>query len=176
LPAAPIIATMVRSPVGTLRLARMKLCPMSEDEFQRWRERSIESYGADVARATGRPVEAARERASKQIGEMLPDGLNSANTWLMIICDDNDVRAGTLWIGKHPEHDNTAYIYDIEVDESRRGEGLGRAALIAAEQLVRDAGFREIGLNVFGFNDTAQRLYASLDYRVIATQMTKRLG
>jgi hypothetical protein len=68
----------------------------------------------------------------------------------MIICDDGHAPVGTLWIGMHPEHGDCAFIYDIEVDESRRGEGLGRAS-------------------------TAQRLYTSLDYHVVATQMTKRL-
>lgn len=165
----------MRAPVGGLRLARVKLRPMSDDEFEQWRERAFESYARDVARATGRPIDAARKRAREQGAQLLPEGLNSANTWLLTICDDSDTPVGALWIGRHPEHRDSAYIYDIEVDESRRGEGLGRAAMIAAEELVRGVGLREIGLNVFGFNAAAQRLYASLDYRVVATQMTKRL-
>ncbi len=148
---------------------------MSEGEFEQWWDATMESYAQDLAQATGRPLEAARKRASVQGAEMLPHGLRSANTWLMIICDDSDALVGTLWVGRHPERDDCAYVYDIEVDESRRGEGLGRAAMLAAEELVRDAGFREIGLNVFGFNEAAQRLYASLDYRIVATQLTKRL-
>jgi hypothetical protein len=35
---------------------------------------------------------------------------------------------------------------------------------------------REIGLNVFGFNDGARRLYESLGYRVLTVQMTKTLS
>ena len=45
----------------------------------------------------------------------------------------------------------------------------------AAEALVTAAGIGEIGLNVFGFNVPAQALYASLGYRVVATQMAKVL-
>lgn len=148
---------------------------MSDGEFEQWWPRAIETYAQDLARATGRPVEAVRERVRAQGLQMLPDGLRSANTWLMVICDDSDAPAGTLWIGRHSDHDDCAFIYDIAVNESRRGEGLGRAAMLAAEELVRDAGFRELGLNVFGFNESAQRLYASLGYRVVATQMTKRV-
>jgi ribosomal protein S18 acetylase RimI-like enzyme len=129
----------------------------------------------DGARATGRPVEATRERAREQGSQLLPDASTSANIWLLTICDDSDVPVGRLWIGRHREHDDSAYIYDLEVDECRRGEGLGRAAMLAAEELVREAGLQEIGLNVIGFNDTAQRLYESLGYRVVSMQMTKRL-
>ena len=153
----------------------VKLRPMTDEEFDEWHEQQLESYAADIARATGRPIEAARERARVQDAQLLPDGQSTANTWLMTICDDDGAAVGTLWIGCHPGRAESAFIYDIEVDESRRGEGLGRAAMIAAEDLVKTAGFQKIGLSVFGFNESAQRLYASLDYRVIATQMTKIL-
>jgi ribosomal protein S18 acetylase RimI-like enzyme len=92
-----------------------------------------------------------------------------------MMCDGGGASVGTLWIGPHAERSDAAYIYDTHVDESRRGEGLGRTAMLAAEELVKAAGFHEISLNVFGFTDVAQRLYTSLGYRVVATQMTKRL-
>jgi len=47
--------------------------------------------------------------------------------------------------------------------------------MVAAEDVVRRAGLSELGLNVFGFNEAARRLYDSLGYRVVATQMTKTL-
>jgi ribosomal protein S18 acetylase RimI-like enzyme len=148
---------------------------MTNDEFQQWHGRAVEVYAEDIARATGSPIEAARDRVRVQDAQLLPDGLATANTWLMMICDDSGAVAGTLWIGPHSGRGDGAYIYDIEVHESRRGEGLGRAAMIAAEDLVKNAGRRVIGLSVFGFNDAAQRLYTSLDYRVVSTQMTKHL-
>jgi ribosomal protein S18 acetylase RimI-like enzyme len=160
---------------GTPSLARVRLRPMTEDEFEQWWAGSVESFAQNLARATGISLDAARERARLQGGEMLPMGVRSADVWLMTICDDDDAAAGALWIGRQPGRDDCAFIYDIAVAESRRGEGLGRAAMLAAEDLVRDAGFREIGLSVFGFNEPARRLYDSLDYRVVATQMTKRL-
>jgi ribosomal protein S18 acetylase RimI-like enzyme len=148
---------------------------MTEGEFEEWLARAIESYAENVARATGRPIEAAHERAHVLAAQLLPDGRDTAGTWLMTIREDSDAAVGALWIGPHPERNDSAYIYDIEIHESRRGEGLGRAAMLAAEELMRDAGIREIGLSVFGFNETAQRLYTSLNYRVVAIQMTKHL-
>jgi ribosomal protein S18 acetylase RimI-like enzyme len=148
---------------------------MTSEEFDVWHRRAVESYAADIARATGMAIEGARDRVRGQDAQMLPDGRSTADTWLMTICDDSGAAVGTLWIGRQPERDDSAFIYDIEVHESRRGEGLGRAAMIAAEELVKAAGFQKIGLSVFGFNERAQRLYTSLDYRVVATQMTKHL-
>ena len=48
--------------------------------------------------------------------------------------------------------------------------------MLAAEDVVREAGLAEVSLNVFGFNDVARRLYDSLGYRVVSTAMTKTLG
>ncbi len=118
---------------------------MSDDEFEQWWERAIEAYAHDLARATGRPVDGARERARQQGARMLPDGRRSADTWLMVICDDSDAAVGTLWIGRHPDYDDCAYIYDIAVDESRRGAGLGRAARLAAEVPGPRRGLSRVG-------------------------------
>ena len=79
-----------------------------------------------------------------------------------------ELKEGLNRIGRSPGN-------DIEIHEPWRHRGFGRAAMVAAEQIVRDAGTGEIGLNVFGFNEPARRLYDSLGYRVVATQMTKRL-
>lgn len=80
-----------------------------------------------------------------------------------------------MWLGAHPERSGDAFVYDLEISESVRRRGYGRAAMLAAEQVVRSAGMSEIGLNVFGFNGSARALYESVGYRVVATQMTKTL-
>ena len=63
----------------------------------------------------------------------------------------------------------------MQIDEARRGEGLGRAAMLAAEQVAREAGWSALGLNVFGHNPRARGLYDSLGYEVAATTMAKPL-
>jgi GNAT superfamily N-acetyltransferase len=62
------------------------------------------------------------------------------------------------------------------IEEEHRGKGYGRAAMLAAEQVVQAAGMTHIALNVFGFNTTARAMYDSLRYRVVSTQMTKPLA
>jgi len=82
---------------------------------------------------------------------------------------------GTVWVGPHPERAGVAFHYDLEIVHERRGLGIGRAAMMAVESLVKEAGGTEIGLSVFGFNEPARRLYDSIGYRVVSTLMTKTI-
>ena len=153
----------------------MTLLPMTAEAFDDWREHSIESFAQDLARSAGRPLGAARQRANAVFAELLPEGIDTADTWLRTVVDGEGTQVGTLWLGPHPERSTVAVVYDIEITAGYRGRGFGRAAMLAAERLALDAGITEIGLNVFGFNTSAQQLYASLGYQVVAIQMTKRL-
>ncbi len=155
--------------------AQVTVRPMTAEEYATWHERSVASYAEDVARATGAQREVALRRARSQFVELLPQGPDSDRTWLLRVLDATGTDVGRLWIGPHPERPDVAFLFDIETDEARRGRGLGRAAMLAAEDVVRRAGLSELGLNVFGFNEPARRLYDSLGYRVVATQMTKTL-
>ena len=94
----------------------------------------------------------------------------------MRVLDQGGSDVGVLWIGPHPTRDGAAFVYDVEIDAAWRGQGLGRAAMQAAEALATREGIPAIGLSVFGFNDGARRLYESLGYQVVATQMLKELA
>jgi ribosomal protein S18 acetylase RimI-like enzyme len=66
-----------------------------------------------------------------------------------------------------------AFIYDIEVAEEQRRRGYGREILDAAARAAADLGARELGLNVFGFNEGARALYEKAGYAT--TQRTYRV-
>jgi len=106
---------------------------------------------------------------------LLPDGLASANAWLFDVLGDRDETIGVLWLGVRRDREDVAYVYDIHIDEPWRGQGYGRATMLAAEEFARTLGKSEIGLNVFGNNLAARKLYESLGYGVMATQMAKPL-
>jgi len=93
-----------------------------------------------------------------------------------VVLDDAGAEVGSLWLGPHPEDATTGYVYDIEIHEDSRGRGLGRAAMLAAEQFFLERGARSLALWVAGGNDVALSLYLSLDYEVVGTSMSKRLG
>ncbi len=62
------------------------------------------------------------------------------------------------------------------IDPAHRGRGLGRAAMVLAEEAARSQGASELGLNVFGPNTVARRLYESLGYETTAVNMRKPLS
>ena len=153
-----------------------KVAERLADEYAEWRPHSIESFASDLARTMNRPLDAAMVRAQAMFDDELPSGLDAPGTWFLVIVNDESERVGTMWIGPHPQRPAAAFVYDIEIEQSARRRGYGRAAMLAAERLLRSAGIDEIGLSVFGFNDSAKALYDSIGYRVLATQMAKSLS
>jgi ribosomal protein S18 acetylase RimI-like enzyme len=149
---------------------------MTEAEFAVWLAESVESFAHDLSNAMDRPLDAARERAVAQFEELLPDGLESAGSHVLIVQSEAGERIGSLWLGPHPTRTDHGFVYDLVIDESMRGRGFGRAAMLAGEDVLRKDGKSAVGLNVFGFNAVALRLYEALGYKVVGTQMTKKLS
>ena len=149
---------------------------MTPEEYEHWHAGSIESYAASLAKASGTSIHAARQKVHEQDLELLPRGLHTDRMWLLIVTDEAGADVGVVWIGPHPDLAGAAYVFDLEIHEAHRGRGLGRAAMQAAETLVTEAGLSVIGLNVFGYNEPARRLYESLGYHVVATRMAKTLS
>ena len=83
---------------------------------------------------------------------------------------------GTLWIGEAGGATGEWWVWTVEIEESLRGRGLGRATMLLAEAEARLHGATRLGLNVFGPNRVARRLYESLGYEVTALQMSKSLA
>ena len=119
--------------------------------------------------------EAARARSAEQHAEFLPQEQATPGMHLLRVLDGDGRPAGVLWVGPHPRKDGAGFVYDVAIDEGRRGEGLGRGAVRAAEEIGRREGWSELGLNVFGPNTRARALYDSLGYVVVNSTMAKRL-
>ena len=148
---------------------------MTAAEYDVWIEATTVWYAEDRATATGMPRDVSLEKARAQVATLLPDGHATAGMYLLLVVDDTGTEVGVLWLGPHPERPDTLYVWDISIDEPFRGRGFGRAAMLAAEDVARDAGAVAIGLNVFGPNTAARRLYDSLGYDVTSQQMLKKL-
>jgi ribosomal protein S18 acetylase RimI-like enzyme len=153
----------------------MRVRTMTPAEFDEWETAALAGYAEDVARSRSIPLEEAQRVAREGHDRFLPDGLATAGVHLVIGEDDAGERVGILWIGPNPDGVGPAWVFDIEVEESRRGEGWGRKLMLEAERLARDDGHAELGLNVFGSNAVARGLYESLGYEPTAIQMRKGL-
>lgn len=148
---------------------------MTVDEYEDWTVKEVESYAVDIAESSGIGLAEARQQSSEQTAGLLPDGLATPGVHLLRVLDPVGVPAGILWIGRHPRRPNAGWVYDIVIDEQRRGEGLGRAAMFAAEEIALREGWTALGLNVFGHNSRARALYESLGYEIDSMSMTKVL-
>ena len=87
-----------------------------------------------------------------------------------------DERVGLGWFELRQRASGvSAWIYDIQVDGDRRGQGWGAALLEALHDAARELGATSMTLNVFGDNPTAIRLYETSGYTVTAQQMKRDL-
>ena len=150
---------------------------MTGGELEAYLEKLAREYAAEQVAAGSWLADGAVERARADSAGMLPQGVDTPGHLLRVAEDASGARIGVLWLSlEHPRGvPQTAFINDIEVDEDRRGQGLGRALLDAAEREVRRHGVPAVGLNVFASNTAALRLYASAGYAVVTQQMVKRL-
>lgn len=149
--------------------------PMTDEEYADYRRRSVPVYAAELQRSRGYGLDAAMASSEETFPATLAQASQGERTWLLRVLDDSEVPVGWLWLGPDPYRDNGLFVYDVEIDEPHRGRGLGRGAMLAAEQIARDAGLTSLGLNVFGWNHAAEALYRSLGYGVDSTQMSKAL-
>jgi len=159
-------------------MIELTLRPMSEAEYESFYSKLIVEYAADNVEAGNWLQEESIELATKASEELLPQGRDTPRVLLLSADTSEGETVGYVWIGldRRGPSDGGAWIYDIEVIESRRGKGYGRALLRAAEEVTVKNGVTKLGLNVFGTNITARNLYESAGYAVMQMQMSKDLA
>jgi ribosomal protein S18 acetylase RimI-like enzyme len=151
---------------------------MTPGEFADLRSGLISGYAAEQVAAGRVGPDEAERRSAEEADRLLPAGVDTPAMLLMAAETPDGHPVGHLWLGleREPGTGGDAWIYDIEIIPERRGQGYGRALLSAAEELAAQHGAVALGLNVFGGNQVARRLYESAGYQVSSLQMRKRLA
>jgi GNAT superfamily N-acetyltransferase len=156
----------------------LRVDPMTDAELASYLQGSLEGYVRQRVDLGGERPELARRIAEEQYAGFFPDGVPAEGHVLFTGSDaGTGATVGRLWL--HARHDGSGtsvWVFDVEVDEDRRGQGWGRALMTYAEQWARERGAGEIGLNVFGANTAARRLYTSLGYGERSVTMSRRLA
>lgn len=148
---------------------------MSLAEFDDLIARLLPGYAASHAAAgTWSPAEA-EEKAAAELAGLLPDGPETTDM-VFLTAEDSGRPIGRLWLALQKPRPGEAWIYYIEVDEAERNKGYGRLLLAAGEAEATARGMARLGLNVFGANTTARRLYESAGYETMSLQMSKGLS
>jgi ribosomal protein S18 acetylase RimI-like enzyme len=149
---------------------------MRPSEWETFEARAMSGYARTLATPDGSSSSAARRRAEAEHAALLPDGINSPNHFFYVIEAPDGKRVGTIWFAEQVEDATRyAYLYDIEVDESARGAGVGEAAMLALEAEARGRGLAWIDLNVAGSNEIARGLYRKLAYQETFVRMRKSM-
>ncbi|WP_282693606.1 GNAT family N-acetyltransferase [Streptomyces sp. CC208A] len=148
---------------------------MTEEEFTAWEVRAREAFAQDWI-DRGVPEAQARAKAEASHRELLPRGLAGPGTAIHVALVGGEV-VGHVWTAVRELEPGVSagYVYDIEVGAERRGQGYGRALMLLAERVTREAGETLLGLHVFTGNTPAIRLYESLGYRTTYVNSAKRL-
>ncbi|MCU1488999.1 MAG: yycN [Acidimicrobiaceae bacterium] len=117
--------------------------------------------------AAGEAPEVAERIARRQHAAMLAGGaLGPEHLVGRLAIGDEPV--GVLWLATRRDlGPGVWWVYFVEIDEGRRGRGLGRAAMALAEALVLGNDGTELRLNVFANNTVARALYDSVGYRPV---------
>ena len=135
---------------------------MTEDGLGPWRERQVALYAEDGLQNVGGDTELALADARQDFATLLPDGLRTPDTSLLVLSAD-ETPVGHLWV-RHHGRPGMSYVFDVEVDGAHRGRGYGRSAMRVAEVPTRAAGDDVLVLHAFGWNVVARTLDRSLGY------------
>jgi GNAT superfamily N-acetyltransferase len=151
------------------------LRPLRDDEFDAWLTSSKAGYAASIEHDGGVPHDIAEAKAETDFAQIVPDGRVPEGHGVFVVDDDGEA-VGRLWVAERDaDGERVLFVYEVAVDESARGRGLGRLAMQFAEEEARRRGLARVALNVFGGNDVARGLYHSLGYREVAVWMAKEL-
>ncbi|MFF9501669.1 GNAT family N-acetyltransferase [Streptomyces sp. NPDC014656] len=149
--------------------------PMTEEEFAVWEARARDAFAQSWI-DRGVPEDRARAKAEASHRELLPEGLAGPGTAIQVAVAGGRV-VGHVWTGVRELEPGVSagYVYDVEVAAEHRGKGYGRALMLLAERVTREAGETLLGLHVFAGNTPAIRLYESLGYRTTHVNSSKPL-
>ena len=137
----------------------------------------FESSSADYARESPKfrhlAFDVALLRSQAEFRELFgePGTVKPGHFFYGIFDGANEI--GHVHFSRSPQDDKAAFIWGFYLEAAMRGRGLGRRALLTAQEKLRSLGIGKIGLNVFSDNTPAVRLYESLGYR--PTQMNLEL-
>jgi GNAT superfamily N-acetyltransferase len=123
------------SPPRTVRLRAMR--PEELTEYLDW---VVDDYAAELERNGKATGEAAIAASRASFDSLLPEGVATPGQTLLIAEDDAGERVGLLWFGPSTDDASMAWVYDITVDEDRRGQGWGRAIMRSFEGEARGGG------------------------------------
>ena len=154
------------------------LRPMNPNTFVAYKTAEVASFAEENV-ASGRwPVEGALQRSLAEFDELLPEGLSTAENFLLEIVEPTgELVVGYLWFANADRGgQRVAFVYDIQILEPHRRQGYARQALVELEEIVKKMGLPRISLHVSGANPSAQALYEEIGFKIMGISMSKPIA
>lgn len=147
---------------------------MTQDEFPDYHQWQIDTGAAEKVAAGQCIPEEALSESVQEVANLLSDGLGSEGQFIFV-AELRGERIGTVWVDIDKELEvPRAFVADIEIEKTLRGQGLGRELMYATRLECRKLGAKGFALSVFGHNSVARNLYESFGFEVTEV-MKKRI-
>ena len=149
--------------------------PMRRDELREFIRATERDYAEQKHTMGGVEQAQAEREAAEETAQYFPNGALLPGHEVFV-AEDASGSLGRLWVAPRQGDPGSAFVYDVDVTESARGRGIGRALMRHAEAWAREAGYPRLQLHVFGGNEVAIGLYRSLGYTVTDLHMSLDLN
>lgn len=157
------------------------LVPMTSEEYETFLQMSRDDQVNDLV-AGGMSYEEAVRATDDELKDLLPEGQDTENNFLMMIRTEEDLKAvGYIWTLHELTGDmKQSFLCDLLIYEDSRRRGYAREALCLMEQSAYLAGCEESILYVSKDNKTAASVYDRCGYSAFREEgdgmyMRKRL-
>ncbi len=150
---------------------------MTGSEFEKYLSTAIPGFAQEKMRAEKMSAAEAEQVSIESYKNLLPKGVESPDQFLFTIVEaQSNQGIGMIWFAKKiSAARKQAFVYDFEIEESFRGRGYGKEALLLIETEARALGLDSMGLHVFGHNKDAYALYKKSGYQETNIVMAKNL-
>src|SRR5258705_3799919 len=156
-------------------MPRIRLEPMTQEQYSDFMEAILPAYVAERAAADHVSAEVAERYARHQHARLLPEGhRTTGHRFLRIASTDGDESVGGVWFWIDVEN-NQGLLYNITVLPRHRRRGFASDALVLVGEMVRAAGWITLGLNGFSSNDGAIALYRKVGFSAVSSYWNKPL-
>jgi ribosomal protein S18 acetylase RimI-like enzyme len=147
------------------------LRPANESDLERLVQLSRQLADHDIALGQRRPL-----RWSADPTALIAQALQNPSAHRVVVVDERGQVIGachTALMGD--EHPCAAHVHDLIIDESHRGQGLGRALLDDAMEWCAEKGVDEVCLGVAPLSTRSRSFYARYGFEEVSVLLVRRV-
>lgn len=149
---------------------------MTQLEFNEYFPGDLQHLANELAKASDISDDEALRLATQSYDSLFPKRLVNSPDQCVFNVMESETKVGTLHFGvKREKAKPYVWIWNIEIYPNARGKGYASLTMTALEKEVLKLGISTIGLNVFGHNTPAIKLYKKHHYRTSSMKMPKVL-